>query len=237
MVSCVQWLVALGMVFAVAAPTLAAGEAATAAVAKDTLVVDRESREIRFTATVTRDDSAAAVHDWGTRGQAWIGTRGGKAEKFFIFTTDVDRAAIDQAVRDLGVKSLRQIPKEGWEKHQGLKTTTTREDYLDGDPMIASIHFEKDGRQTVLALEELIEEKVAVGDTGVVKPYTPHWVYHGTGEAIRYPSGCILCPSDCFGGIITDNSLPLLTMNQYKVDWSKMPPVGAKVEIVLKSIH
>jgi len=32
--------------------------------------------------------------------------------------------------------------------------------------------------------------------------------------------------------------LPLkTTVNYYRVDWAKMPPVGSKVEVVLKSIY
>ena len=59
-----------------------------------------------------------------------------------------------------------------------------------------------------------------------------------TAEAINFPSGCIVCPSDCNGGIITDNVLPLkTTVNYYKVNWDRMPPVGSKVEVVLKSIY
>ncbi|MGB5157756.1 hypothetical protein [Desulfobacterium sp. N47] len=72
----------------------------------------------------------------------------------------------------------------------------------------------------------------------MIKPYTPHFVYHGSGEALNFPSGCIVCPSDCNGGIITDNVMPLkTTVNYYKVNWDRMPPVGSKVEVVIKSIY
>jgi hypothetical protein len=47
-----------------------------------------------------------------------------------------------------------------------------------------------------------------------------------------------VCPSDCNGGIITDNVLPLkTTVNYYKVNWNRMPAVGSKAEVVLKSIY
>ena len=65
-----------------------------------------------------------------------------------------------------------------------------------------------------------------------------HFIYHGCGETFNLASGCIVCPSDCNGGIITDNVLPLKTMaNYYKVNWDRMPPVGSKVEVVIKSIY
>ena len=87
-------------------------------------------------------------------------------------------------------------------------------------------------------LEALIEEKIVVEGKEVVKPYTPHFVYHGTAEAISYGSGCIVCPSGCYGGIIADNSLPVLTTTSYfRVNWDRMPPAGSKVEVVLKSGH
>lgn len=63
--------------------------------------------------------------------------------------------------------------------------------------------------------------------------------YYYTAEFhVIFPSGCTVCPSGCNGGIITDNVLPLkTTVNYYKVDWDKMPPVGSKVEVTLKSIY
>ncbi|MBU4009241.1 MAG: hypothetical protein KJ882_00635, partial [Proteobacteria bacterium] len=120
----------------------------------------------------------------------------------------------------------------------GLKPTTTIEDYLDGDPVIVTIRFEKNGDIVEAALEDFIQEKIIVEGKDVIKPYTPHFVYHGSGEALNFPSGCIVCPSDCNGGIITDNVLPLkTTVNYYKVNWDRMPPVGSIVEVVIKSIY
>ena len=55
---------------------------------------------------------------------------------------------------------------------------------------LVTVRFKK-GTQTVeAALEDLIEEKVLVEDKEVVKPYTPHFVYHGTAEAsLNEPHG------------------------------------------------
>jgi hypothetical protein len=104
--------------------------------------------------------------------------------------------------------------------------------------MICTIRFQKGKEIVEAALEDFIDEKIMVDGKEVFKPYTPHFIYHGTAEAINFQSGCIVCPSDCNGGIITDNVLPLkTTVNYYKVNWNRMPPVGAKVEVVLKSIY
>lgn len=204
----------------------------------DALLIDGENLAVAFTATVVKDCSQPSVCDWGKRGQAFIGSKGGKMEPFFVFVTEVNRTEVDKAVREVGIESRRQISKADVPKHQGLKGTTKKEDYLNGDPVLVALRFEKEGKAVEVALEDLIEEKIIVDGQEVVKPYTPHFVYHGTAEAINFPSGCIVCPSDCNGGIITDNALPLLTTtSQFKVDWTRMPAPGTKVTVVFKSVR
>jgi len=204
----------------------------------DRMIVDLENKEIRVSTDITKDPSKPSVIDWGRRFQAFFGCYGGKMEKFFVFSTDISRTNIDNAIKEIGIKSRRQIPMNEVEQRKGLKATTTMADYLDGDPVIVIVRFVKDGKIVETALEDLIEEKIIVDGGEVIKPYTPHWVYHGTGEAITFPSGCCVCPSDCNGGIITDNVLPLKTTeNYYRVNWERMPPVGSKAEIIIKSIY
>ena len=202
------------------------------------LIVDFNNKEIRFSAKVTRDDSKTTVAGWGKRAIAWIGSKGGKWEDYFIFTTDVSRTDIDKGIQDIGIKYRRQISRLKKKEHMGLKPTTSINDYLDGDPITATIRFEKDGKIVESAFEDFIQEKIEVEKQEVIKPYTPHFIYHGTGEMEKYESGCIVCPSDCPGGIITDNTFPLLTMlSLYKVNWDRMPPVGSRVEVSLRSIY
>ncbi len=201
----------------------------------DWMRVDQQHKSIIFSATVTKNASRAAVTKWGQRGQAWIGCKGGSQDKFFIFTTDIPRTEIDEAIERLGVKHSHQISKKGWKKHTGIKATTAPDDFLDGDPVVVSIRFQKNGKTVQIPLENLIEEKIEVDGKEILRPYTPHFVYHGTGEAIHLASGCVLCPSDCFGGIITDNRLPILTFDSwYRVNWKKMPAVGGKVEVIFQ---
>lgn len=204
----------------------------------DRMVVDQENKELHISATVTKNGSAPSVLDWGRRFQGFFGVKGGKMESYFVFTTEVDRRAIDASLQEIGITSRRQIPMEEVPQRTGLKPTTSRDDYLDGDPIICTIRFVKDGQIVEGAIEDFIEEKIEVQGKDVIKPYTPHFVYHGTAEVINFPSGCILCPSDCNGGIITDNVLPLkTTVNYYRINWDRMPPVGSKVEVVLRSIY
>lgn len=228
------------------APFLHTGPVAHAEISNETQVIegtqhkmtiDRANKELRITATVTKDCSKPGVCDFGRRFQAFFGMKGGKMEKYFVFTTDVPRSEINKAIQELGVVSRNQIPMEEVETRRGLSKYTTNDDYLKGDPIIVTVKFKKDGKDVEVALEDLIDERINVEGSEIFKPYTPHFVYHGTGEAINFPSGCIVCPSDCNGGIITDNSIPLKhTVNYYKVNWEKMPPVGTGAEIVLKSI-
>lgn len=204
---------------------------------EDRMIIDNENKELRISATVTKDSSKPAVADWGRRFQAFFGVKGGTMESYFVFTTDVSRTEINKALQEIGIRSRRQIPMEEVKIRTGLKPTTTADDYLQGDPIIVTIRFKKGSLIVEGALEDFIDEKIIVEGKEVIKPYTPHFVYHGTAEAISFPSGCIVCPSDCNGGIITDNVLPLkTTVNYYKVNWDRMPPIGSKVEVVLKSI-
>ncbi len=204
----------------------------------DIMTVDTQAREVRVSSTVMKDCSQPSVCDWGRRFQAFFGAKGGKMEPFFIFTTQVSRTDIDKAIKSLGISSRRQIPMTEVKQRSGLKSTTQKDDYLDGDPLLVSVRWKKNGKMVDIAIEDLIEEKISVDGKDVIKPYTPHFVYHGTAEAINFASGCIVCPSGCNGGIIADNAMPLKeTKNYYRFDWNKMPPSGTKVEIILKSIY
>jgi len=205
---------------------------------KDLMVIDTQHHELRISAIVTKDVSKPSVGEWGKRGQAWFGVKGGKMESFFVFTTDVPRTEINKACGAIGIRHRRQIGLDNVKAHKGLKATTSEEDYLQGDPLVVVVRFERDGQILEAPLESFIREKIKVEETEIEKPYTPHFVYHGTAEEINYPSGCVVCPSDCPGGIITDNVMPLLTMDSdYLVDWDKMPPPGTRVEIAIKSIY
>ena len=228
--------------FALAFPAVAAKQKpAKTTVAKfgtDTLTVDPLNREVRVSTTVLKDCSQPSVCDWGRRFQAFFGSRDGKMAPFFIFSTEVNRTEIDKAIKSVGIKSRRQIPMTEVKQRSGLKATTQKDDYLDGDPILVTVRWKKDGKMVEVPIEYLIEEKISVDGQEVVKPYTPHFVYHGTAEAINFASGCIVCPSGCNGGIIADNALPLKeTKNYYRFDWSKMPAPGTKAEIVLRSFY
>lgn len=226
----------------IAIPSTSTPKASNVTVVKgqsDRMTIDDENHQLYITATVTKDCSKPSVCDWGRRGQAFFGSKGGMAEPFFIFTTDVNRTEIDKAMQRIGIKAKRQLlDKSEVDKRTGLKSTTAKDDYLDGNPIMVVVRHSRGNETVETAIEEFIEEKIIVDGKEVVKPYTPHFVYHGSGEAINYPSGCIVCPSGCYGGIIADNSVPLLTTTSFfRLNWEKMPGPGSKVQLVLKSVY
>ncbi len=90
----------------------------------DWVKVDNKSKSIVFRATVTKNPEKAAVTKWGQRGQAWIGSKNGSEDKFFIFTTDIPRTKINEAIQELGAKYYHQISKEEWKKHTGMTWLT-----------------------------------------------------------------------------------------------------------------
>lgn len=240
--SLLRFTLSVSLLLALALPAAAAGKKSadepTVKSGSDTMRVNKSSGEIHVTSTVVKDCSQPSVCDWGRRFQAFFGSRDGKMAPFFIFSTEINRTDIDKAIKSVGIKSRRQIPMTEVKQRSGLKATTQKDDYLDGDPVLISVRWKKDGKLVEAPIEELIEEKFTFDGKEIIKPYTPHFVYHGTAEAINFASGCIVCPSGCNGGIIADNSLPLKeTKNYFRFDWNKMPQAGTKVEIVIKSIY
>jgi hypothetical protein len=59
------------------------------------------------------------------------------------------------------------------------------------------------------ALPGLRARARAGGRKPVEKPWTPSFVFHGSGAIHKAGTGCIACPCDCAGGITADNRFPL----------------------------
>ena len=83
--------------------------------------------------------------------------------------------------------------------------------------------------------QDFAQEKVIVEGGEVIKPWTPHFVFHGSGAIHASGTGCIACPCDCAGGIIADNRYPVFNPKPIvRFDWSKAPPVGTPVYISIR---
>src|SRR5205809_840983 len=72
--------------------------------------------------------------------------------------------------------------------------------------------------------QDFAMERVMVDGKPVEKPWTPSFVFHGSGAIHRSGTGCIACPCDCAGGIIADNRFPLYNPKPIvRFDLNKVP--------------
>ena len=94
----------------------------------------------------------------------------------------------------------------------------------------------------VKAVEDIpLGHKIALRDMSegkdVIKPWTPHFEFHGSGVIHKSGTGCIACPCDCPGGIIADNRFPIYDPKPVvKFDWSKAPAVGSIVYVRIRPV-
>jgi len=71
----------------------------------------------------------------------------------------------------------------------------------------------------------------------VIKPWTPHFVFHGSGAIHAARTGCIACPCDCPGGIIADNRFPIYNPKpMVRFNWDICPPVGTPVYVRIRPV-
>jgi hypothetical protein len=126
---------------------------------------------------------------------------------------------------------------EAGHRLSGLKPTTRFEDYLQGDPVVLSV-FWKDGDKWIeRPYQDFVVERVIVDGKPVEKPWTPSFVFHGSGVIHKSGTGCIACPCDCAGGIIADNRNPLYEPKPLvKFDMSKAPKPGTPVYVRIRGV-
>lgn len=191
---------------------------------------------------VMRPAPGPCLEDWGQRNVAFLGcsqTAAGPAKYAdqFVFLIDCTTEQVHEALKAVGGRNTVHYPGPEAKKRAGLKPETKPEDYLQGDPVLISITW-KDGESwRELAYEAFAAERVAVEGAEVVKPWTPHFVFHGSGALYATNTGCLACPNDCPGGIITDNRNPIADPKPVlKFDWSKAPPAGTEIWVRFRVI-
>lgn len=199
------------------------------------VVVDSERGEIRFPARVQYPRGKPCIDAWGQRIQAFLGSgkaEGGRAEfaDHFVFLAGVGTEEVYRGLVEAGATAQVHYSRAEGRKRAGR-------DFLQGDPVAISIAWEEGGRQVERRYEDFAEEKAVVDGKEVVKPWTPHFVFHGSGVIHKERTGCIACPCDCPGGIIADDRNPIYEPKPtVRFDLKKAPPEGTYVIVRIRKV-
>lgn len=208
-----------------------------------TIVVDQTKRELVLSAQVQFPEDKPCINEFGQRVQAFAGcatAAGGDAKMagYFVFLVDVDTEKVFDGLVDLGCRPRVHYSIQEGRQRSGLKPETTLDDYLQGDPVVLSVFWKNEaGKWVEKAYQDFATELVEVGGKQVEKPWTPHFVFHGSGAIHKSGTGCIACPCDCPGGIIADNRFPIYDPKpSVRFDMSKAPPAGTQVYVRIRPI-
>lgn len=206
------------------------------------LLLNKDRGEVILSAKVQRPQDKPCIDGWGERIQAFVGcakAAGGDAKMadYFVFLVDVPTEDVYEALIKLGAKTKVHYSMEAGHKRSGLKPETKLEDYLQGDPCLLSIFWKDGDRWVERPYQDFALEKVMVDDKPVIKPWTPSFVFHGSGVIHKSGTGCIACPCDCAGGIIADNRFPLYRPKPtVRFNWDVTPKVGTQVYVRLRPV-
>ncbi len=207
-----------------------------------TVLIDSQRGEVVLHATVQHPTGKPCIDDWGQRVQAFAGCRkaaGGDAKMagYFVFLVDVETEAVYDALIALGAKTRVSYDMQVGRRHSGLKPETKPEDYLQGDPVVISVFWQEGDRWVERPYQDFVTEQIQVDGTSVEKPWTPSFVFHGSGAIHKSGTGCIACPCDCAGGIIADNRYPLYDPKPVvRFDLSKAPAPGTEVYVRIRPV-
>ena len=225
-------------------PAVADDDAPAAALPKSgAVVIDHDKGEVILSAKVQFPEDKPCINEYGQRIQAFVGcatAAGGDAKMagYFVFLVDVETEAVFEGLMKLGCRPTVHYSIQEGRKRSGLKSETKPEDYLQGDPVVLSVFWQnKDGKWVEKAYQHFATELQQVGDKQIEKPWTPHFVFHGSGAIHKSGTGCIACPCDCPGGIIADNRFPIYDPKPtVRFDMSKAPPPGTQVYVRIRPI-
>jgi hypothetical protein len=206
-------------------------------------VVTNEVRgEVILCATVQHPKDKPCIDDWGERVQAFVGCSkagGGDAKMagYFVFLVDIPAEGVYDSLVKIGAKSKVHYSVEEGHRRSGLKPETKPADFLQGDPVLLSIFWKEGERWIERPYQDFVMERVLAAGKPVEKPWTPSFVFHGSGAIHKSGTGCIACPCDCAGGLIADNRNPLYNPKPLvKFNWEKAPKVGSSVYVRMRVI-
>jgi hypothetical protein len=204
------------------------------------VLVDEDRGEVILSAKVQFPEGKECINTYGERIQAFVGcakAAGGDAKMagYFVFLVDVPTEEVHAAMTKLGCKPRVHYSMTEGRKRVGWKPTTGPDDFLQGDPVAISVFWQKGEKWVEKPYQDFVTERVMVEGKPVEKPWTPHFVYHGSGALHKSGTGCIACPCDCAGGLIADNRNPLYEPKPLvKFDMDKAPKAGTQVYIRLR---
>jgi hypothetical protein len=208
-----------------------------------TVAIDHDRGELILSAKVQFPEDKPCINEYGERVQAFAGcatAAGGDAKMagYFVFLVDVETEAVFEGLMKLGCRPKVHYSIQEGRGRSGLKANTKPEDYLQGDPVVLSVFWQgNDGKWIERAYQYFVTEAVLVDGKEIEKPWTPHFVFHGSGAIHKAGTGCIACPCDCPGGIIADNRFPIYDPKpRVRFDMSKAPPVGTQVYVRIRPI-
>ncbi len=248
---CTIWPVRLPLVLAVlvfpllppAAQPADAAQPAERLPEPGTVVVDRAHGEVILSARVQFPEGKPCINDYGQRIQAFAGcatAAGGDAKmaRYFVFLVDVATEQVFDGLMGVGARPQVHYSIQEGRKRSGLTPETRAEDYLQGDPVVLSVFWQDpQGDWIERPYEFFVTEQVEVDGKPLDKPWTPHFVFHGSGALHSSGTGCIACPCDCPGGIIADNRYPIYDPKpMVKFNMSKAPPEGTRVFVRIRVV-
>jgi len=208
-----------------------------------TVVIDHQRGELILSAKVQFPEDKPCINEYGERVQAFAGcatAAGGDARMagYFVFLVDVETEAVFEGLMKLGCRPRVHYSIQEGRKRSGLRPDTKPEDYLQGDPVVLSVFWQdQDGAWIERPYQYFVTEEVEVEGHKIEKPWTPHFVFHGSGAIYSAATGCIACPCDCPGGLIADNRYPIYDPKpRVRFDMSKAPAVGTQVYVRIRVI-
>lgn len=207
------------------------------------VVADKVRGEVILSAKVQFPEGKPCINAYGRRIQAFAGCAkaaagDAKMARYFVFLVDVPTEQVFEALMRVGCRPKVHYSIQEGRKRSGLTPQTRPEDYLQGDPVVLSVFWQNaQGQWVERPYEYFVTESVTVDGTEIEKPWTPHFVFHGSGALHSSGTGCIACPCDCPGGIIADNRFPIYDPKPLvKFDMAKAPPVGTQVYVRIRVI-
>jgi len=207
------------------------------------VVVDSAARELILSAKVQFPEGKPCINEYGQRVQAFAGcarAAGGDAKmaNYFVFLVDVPTEDVYEGLLRLGCRPRVHYSIQEGRERTGLTPETRPEDYLQGDPVVLSVFWQNEaGNWIEKAYQAFATEQIEVEGKMVVKPWTPSFVFHGSGAIHSAGTGCIACPCDCPGGLIADNRFPIYDPKpMVRFDMATAPPVGTQVYVRIRPI-